>query len=143
MDELKTTGELRLAMQAGDTVALTADDLLIEQEQTEGYETQISGETAVVMDTTLTPELIEEGFVRELISKFQTMRKEAGFEVMDHIRVSVCGNDKIRGIMEKHGEQIRSEVLAEESVLDGQVGYVKEWNINGEKVTMGVEKINE
>jgi isoleucyl-tRNA synthetase len=140
MDELRSTGELRLTMQAGDVVSLSAEELLIEQEQTEGYETQMSGETAVVMDTTLTPELIEEGYVRELISKIQTMRKEAGFEVMDHIRVSVSGNDRIAEVMKKNEEQIRSEVLAVAAVYGEAIGYNKEWNVNGEKVTIGVEK---
>ena len=95
------------------------------------------------MDTTLTPELIEEGFVRELISKIQTMRKEAGFEVMDHIEVSVSGNDRISEVMKKNEEQIRSEVLAEAAVYGESTGYSKEWNVNGEKVMIGVKKIDE
>ena len=143
MEELRETGELRLTMKAGDVVVLNTEELLIEQEQTEGYETQLSGETAVVMDTTLTPELIEEGFVRELISKIQTMRKEAGFEVMDHIEVSVSGNDRISEVMKKNEEQIRSEVLAEAAVYGESTGYSKEWNVNGEKVMIGVKKIDE
>ena len=95
----------------------------------------------VVLDTNLTPELIEEGFVRELVSKIQTMRKEAGFEVMDKIRVYAKDNDKIVSIMKNHGDEIKSEVLAEEIVTGETKGYEKEWNINSEKVTMAVERI--
>ena len=94
----------------------------------------------VVLDTNLTPELIEEGFVREIISKVQTMRKEAGFEVMDHITLSAEGNDRIAGIIRDNEETIRHDVLAEEVKLDAAEGYSKEWNINGEKVILGVEK---
>ena len=88
----------------------------------------------------LTPELVEEGFVRELISKIQTMRKEAGFEVMDRIAVSYEGNDKIAGIFKKNAAIIKAEVLADEILEEQTVGYVKEWSINGEQVTLGVEK---
>ncbi len=95
----------------------------------------------VVLDTKLTPELIEEGFVREIISKIQTMRKDAGFEVMDHIVVSHAGNDKVKDIMEKNAEEIKSEVMADDMVFDNVKGYTKEWNLNGEDVTLGVEKI--
>ena len=95
----------------------------------------------VVLDTNLTPELIEEGFVRELVSKIQTMRKEAGFEVMDKIRVYAKDNDKIVDIMKNHGDEIKSEVLAEDIVTGETKGYEKEWNINSEKVTMAVERI--
>ena len=95
----------------------------------------------MVLDGNLTPELIEEGFVRELISKIQTMRKEAGFEVMDKIRVYARDNRKIEEILAEHGEEIRSEVLAEEIILDRTQGYEKEWNINSEKVMMAVEKL--
>ena len=94
----------------------------------------------VVMDTKLTPELIEEGFVRELISKIQTMRKEAGFEVMDHIAVSYTADEKVTGIFQKYGNDIMSEVLADKLSADTLCGYQKEWNINGEKVTLAVEK---
>ena len=105
------------------------------------YMTETDGDTAVVLDTNLTPELIEEGFVRELVSKIQTMRKEAGFEVMDKIRVYAKDNDKIVSIMKNHGDEIKSEVLAEEIVTGETKGYEKEWNINSEKVTMAVERI--
>ena len=120
---------------------LTEEDLLIETAQTEGYVTETEGETAVVLDTNLTPELIEEGFVREIISKIQTMRKEAGFEVMDKIRVSVKDNEKIVETMKANEAEIKSEVLAEEVVYGETDGYVKEWNINKEHVTLGVAKL--
>ena len=95
----------------------------------------------VVLDTNLTPELVEEGFVREIISKIQTMRKEAGFEVMDRIVVYAKDNPVIARILTDHGDEIRSEVLADRIVLDEIKGYEKEWNINSEKVVMGVEKL--
>ena len=94
----------------------------------------------VVLDTNLTEELIEEGFVRELVSKIQTMRKEAGFEVTDHIDVYVKGNDRISGLMQKHGDEIKGEVLAEAIYTQQLKGYEKEWNINGENVALAVEK---
>ena len=125
----------------GNKVELTEEDLLIETAQTEGYVTESEGETAVVLDTNLTPELIEEGFVREIISKVQTMRKEAGFEVMDKIRVSVKDNDKIIETMKANEAEIKSEVLAEKVVYGETDGYVKEWNINKEHVTLGVTKL--
>jgi len=95
----------------------------------------------VVLDIQLTEELIEEGFVREIISKLQTMRKDANFEVMDHIRVSTEGNDKINAIMERNAEEIKSEVLADALESGKAQGYVATWNINGEQVTFGVEKL--
>ena len=140
MNELKTNGVLVLDID-GNKVELTEEDLLIETAQTEGYVTETEGETAVVLDTNLTPELIEEGFVREIISKVQTMRKEAGFEVMDKIRVSVKDNDKIIETMKANEAEIKSEVLAEEVVYGETDGYVKEWNINKEHVTLGVTKL--
>jgi len=93
-----------------------------------------------VLDTNLSEELIEEGFVYEVISKIQTMRKETGFEVMDHITVSFCGNEKIAEIVKKNAENICTKVLADEIVYEGTVANAKEWNINGENVTIGVEK---
>lgn len=109
--------------------------------QQEGYVTEGDNEVTVVLDTNLTPELIEEGFVRELISKIQTMRKEAGFEVMDHICVSYQAGERLRRIFKDYGSQICSEVLAD-SMEDGKgKGYEKEWNINGETVVLGVEKV--
>ena len=140
MNDLKANGVLVLDID-GNKVELTEEDLLIETAQTEGYVTESEGETAVVLDTNLTPELIEEGFVREIISKVQTMRKEAGFEVMDKIRVSVKDNDKIIETMKANEAEIKSEVLAEEVVYGETDGYVKEWNINKEHVTLGVTKL--
>ena len=140
MNELRTNGVLKLDINGND-VELTEEDLLIETAQTEGYVSESDGETSVVLDTNLTPELIEEGFVREIISKIQTMRKEAGFEVMDKIVVYAHGNDKIQDVMKAHEDEIKSEVLADEMVLGETDGYVKEWNINKEAVTMGVKKL--
>ena len=101
------------------------------------YEVKVN---TVVMDTNLTPELIEEGFVREIVSKIQTMRKDAGFEVMDRINVYVSGNEKIADLMERNAEQVKSVVLADDIIASEAKGFVKEWNINGEDVTLGVEK---
>ena len=140
MNELRTNGVLKLDINGND-VELTEEDLLIETAQTEGYVSESDGETSVVLDTNLTPELIEEGFVREIICKIQTMRKEAGFEVMDKIVVYAHGNDKIQDVMKTHEDEIKSEVLADEMVLGETDGYVKEWNINKEAVTMGVKKL--
>ena len=140
MNELRTNGVLKLDIN-GNNVELTEEDLLIETAQTEGYVSESDGETSVVLDTNLTPELIEEGFVREIISKIQTMRKEAGLEVMDKIVVYAHGNDKIQDVMKAHEDEIKSEVLADEMVLGQTDGYVKEWNINKEAVTMGVKKL--
>ena len=140
MNELRTNGVLKLDIN-GNNVELTEEDLLIETAQTEGYVSESDGETSVVLDTNLTPELIEEGYVREIISKIQTMRKEAGFEVMDKIVVYAHGNDKIQDVMKAHEDEIKSEVLADEMVLGETDGYVKEWNINKEAVTMGVKKL--
>ena len=140
MAELKSTGELKLDID-GQEIVLLEEDLLIDMAQMEGYVSESDHTITVVLDTNLTPELIEEGFVRELVSKIQTMRKEAGFEVMDKIRVYAKDNDKIVSIMKNHGDEIKSEVLAEEIVTGDTKGYEKEWNINSEKVTMAVERI--
>ena len=140
MAELKSTGELKLEID-GQEIVLLEEDLLIDMAQMEGYVSESDHTITVVLDTNLTPELIEEGFVRELVSKIQTMRKEAGFEVMDKIRVYAKDNDKIVSIMKNHGDEIKSEVLAEEIVTGETKGYEKEWNINSEKVTMAVERI--
>ncbi|WP_418418822.1 isoleucine--tRNA ligase [Blautia sp.] len=139
MKELKETGLLTLDIN-GNKVELAEEDLLIETAQTEGYVTETDGDTSVVLDTNLTPELIEEGFVREIISKIQTMRKEAGFEVMDKIHVYAKDNKCIMDIMENHKEEIMSEVLAEEITFNEADGYVKEWNINKENVVLGVTR---
>ena len=140
MAELNEKGNLTITVDGNEEV-FEKDDLLIEAAQMEGYISDTDRGITVVLDTNLTPELIEEGFVREVISKIQTMRKDAGFEVMDHIRVSMQDNEKIAGIVQKNEEQIKSEVLANETKYDGAVGFKKEWNINGEKVTFGVEKL--
>ena len=140
MAELKSTGELKLDID-GQEIVLLEEDLLIDMAQMEGYVSESDHTITVVLDTNLTPELIEEGFVRELVSKIQTMRKEAGFEVMDKIRVYAKDNDKIVDIMKNHGDEIKSEVLAEDIVTGETKGYEKEWNINSEKVTMAVERI--
>ena len=139
MKELKETGLLTLDID-GNKVELAEEDLLIETAQTEGYVTETDGDTSVVLDTNLTPELIEEGFVREIISKIQTMRKEAGFEVMDKIHIYAKDNQCIMDIMENHRDEIMSEVLAEDITLNETNGYVKEWNINKENVVLGVTR---
>ena len=140
MNELRSTGLLTLDIN-GNKVELSEEDLLIETAQTEGYVTEADGDISVVLDTNLTPELIEEGFVREIVSKVQTMRKEAGFEVMDKIHIYAKDNDKILELMKNHKEEIMSEVLAEDMTLGTTDGYVKEWNINKEPVVLGVEKM--
>ena len=140
MDELNGSGRLVLDFGA-DKAELAAEDLLIDTAQKEGYVAESDKEVTVVLDTNLTPELIEEGFVRELISKIQTMRKEADFQVTDHINVFQDENDKIAEIFKAHDEEIKSEVLAEHILLGQTSGYAKEWNINGEKVMLGVEKV--
>jgi len=140
MDEINTTGKLGITLD-GSTVYIEKEDLLIEAAQAEGYISDSDHGITVVLDIQLTEELIEEGFVREIISKLQTMRKDANFEVMDHIRVSTEGNDKINAIMERNAEEIKSEVLADALESGKAQGYVATWNINGEQVTFGVEKL--
>ena len=127
-------------------VELAKDDLLIEMSQKEGYVSEADNTVTVVLDTNLTEELIEEGFVYEVISKIQTMRKDAGYEVMDHIKVSVYGNEKIAAIVKKNEPAIAGKVLAEEMTADGtgqgQEGWSwREWNVNGEKVAIGVCRV--
>ncbi len=138
MDELKANGAIILMIEDQE-VRLEESDLLIETAQVEGYVSQTEADLTVVLDTNMTPELIEEGFVRELISKIQTMRKEADFEVTDRIRIYVQGNEKIAEIFKKYEDKMKEEVLADEIIFESTNGYVKEWNINGETVTMGVE----
>ncbi len=121
-------------------IKLMPEELLVDMAQKPGYVSQADHGITVVLDTNLTPALIEEGFVREIISKIQTMRKEAGFEVTDHITVFEKGNDRIQEIMSKHTAAIKHDVLADEMQLDAEGGYAKDWNINGEKVKLGVEK---
>ena len=139
MAELKADGVLKLDS-VSDEVVLSEEDLLITMTQMEGYVSENDNTVTVVLDTNLTPELIEEGFVRELISKIQTMRKEAGFEVMDHIAVSYIADEKVTGIFAKYGEEIKSEVLADAISSGDLKGYEKEWSINGESVQLAVEK---
>ena len=123
----------------GTEISLSAEDVLVSTEENAGFVTVTEHDLSVVLDTNLTPELIEEGFVREIVSKVQTMRKEAGFEVTDHIVLSHHGNSLIEGIFARHGAEIAADTLAD-SIKLGSAGYVKDWEINGESVTLGVEK---
>jgi len=140
MDELNASGKLTITLE-GEEAILDKEDLLIEASQAEGFVSDSDRGITVVLDTHLTEELIEEGFVREIISKIQTMRKDAGFEVMDHICLYQDGNDKIKAIIERNKEEIKSEVLAEQIIFGQIQGQSKEWNLNGEDVTLGVEKL--
>ena len=124
----------------GTEIALAVEDLLIETVQKEGYHAESGNGVTVVLDTNLTDELIEEGFVRELVSKIQTMRKDAGFEVMDTIKIYVSGNEKIEAIFSKNADGIKKDVLATDIIISAGGSFAKDWDINGEKVTMGVEK---
>ena len=140
MDTLNETDLLSFETQDGTKVELAKEDLLIDMAQVPGFVSEGDNFVTVVLDTNLTPELIEEGFVREIISKIQTMRKEAGFEVMNHINVFQDGNDKLAEILKKHTEEIKKEVLADNILIGTMSGYTKEWDINGEKGMFGVEK---
>ena len=140
MDELNADGALKFDVD-GVAVELTKDDLLIDMAQKEGYVSQEDNRMTVVLDTNLTPELVEEGFVYEIISKIQTMRKESGFEVTDHIRVSINGNDKLSEIAQKNKEAISGKVLADELTSCAEYGVSKEWNINGENAVIAVERV--
>ncbi len=138
MSELKADGVIKFT--ADDTeIALAEEDLLIEVAKMDGYVTEGDNYVTVVIDTTLTPELIEEGYVREVISKIQTMRKDSDFQVTDRIKVYVTGNAKIAEVMEKNADEIKRVVLGDAFVMDAACDNSKEWNINGEKVTIGVE----
>jgi isoleucyl-tRNA synthetase len=146
MAELKANGVLALP-DVDESVKLAEEDLLITMTQMEGYVTEGDNTVTVVLDTNLTPELIEEGFVREIISKIQTMRKEAGFEVMDQITIYHKSDEKVSGIFEQYGDAIKSDVLGVNVVADAAGAfadetevYSKEWNINGEHVLLGVKK---
>ncbi|WP_312493526.1 isoleucine--tRNA ligase [Anaerosporobacter sp.] len=140
MDSLNETGKLTIALDGVEEV-LDKEDLLIDAAQMEGYELNSDYGITVVLDTNLTEELIEEGYVREIISKIQTMRKDAGFEVMDHIVVYQDGNDVIKEVIKKNADQIKSEVLAEEIHISTMSGFTKEWDLNGENTVLGVEKV--
>ena len=141
MDELESVGALKFDVN-GTEVELTKEDLLIDMAQKPGYVSEADNYMTVVLDTNLSEELLEEGFVYEVISKIQTMRKDAGFEVMDHIKVSVCGNEKVEGIVARNEAMIAGKVLADAFVGEEALAVSKEWNVNGETVTIGVEKVN-
>ena len=140
MDSLNETGKVTVLVD-GVEEELATEDLLIESAQKEGYVSDADHGITVVIDTNLTEELIEEGFVRELISKVQTMRKDADFEVMVHIVVYVSGNAKLETLMAKNEAEIRSVVLADAVVCGQMDGIAKEWNLNGEDVTIGVKRV--
>ena len=137
---LKAEGVLKFDV-GGTEVVLTEEDLLIDMAQKEGFVAEADNNVTVVLDTNLTEELVEEGFMLEVISKIQTMRKDINFEVMDHIKVSVTGNDKIAEIVQKNADAISVKVLADAIVYDANVANAKEWKVNGETVTIGVEKV--
>ena len=137
--ELETTKTLKLELSSGE-ITLVPEDLDVKMTQTEGFAAQRDGDVTIAISTVLTDELIEEGFVREIISKVQTMRKENGFEVTDRITVFAQGNEKIVKLMQDNAETIKENyTLADELVYDKLDGFTKEWNINGEKVTLGVK----
>ena len=140
MDELNADGALKFDVD-GVAVELTKDDLLIDMAQKEGYVSQEDNKMTVVLDTNLTPELVEEGFVYEIISKIQTMRKESGFEVTDHICVSINGNDRLSEIARKNKDAISGKVLADELTSGAEYAVSKEWNINGENAVIAVERV--
>jgi isoleucyl-tRNA synthetase len=138
--ELKSEGAIKFMV--GDVeVALTEADLLIDMKQKEGYATEADNTVTVVLSTVLTPELIEEGFVYEVISKIQTMRKDSDFEVMDHIKVSINGNAKVADIVAKNQTAIAGKVLADSVTADEALAIAKEWNVNGETVTIAIERV--
>jgi isoleucyl-tRNA synthetase len=140
MDKLNAEGALTFDFD-GEKVELTKDDLLIEIAKKEGFVSDSNYGITVVMDTNLTEELITEGFIREIISKVQTMRKEAGFEVMDYITIYVKDNQNVEKLVSDNKDAIMKDVLAKDIVTDAMDGYTKEWNINNEVVTLGVKKI--
>ena len=139
MDDLKAKGAI-VFDDNGAEISLAEEDLLITMVQKEGFVTEADNTVTVVMDTTLSEELLEEGYVYEIISKIQTMRKDADFEVMDHIKVSVLGNDKLAEIVKKNEEAIATKVLADSFDFAAEYSIQKEWNVNGENVTICVEK---
>ncbi|MBQ1523639.1 MAG: isoleucine--tRNA ligase, partial [Firmicutes bacterium] len=140
MQALRTDGVLRFEA-AGVQIELAEDDLVISTGQKEGFVTHEDGQVMVALDTNLTPELIEEGYVYELISKIQTMRKESGFEVTDRIRVSLGGSARLSQVAERNKDMITGKVLAEDILADTPLKFEKEWNVNGEMVLIGVEKV--
>ena len=140
MEELEEKGNLIFDVN-GVSVVFEEEDLLIDTARLEGYVSEGDNTVTVVLDTNLSEALIEEGFVREIISKVQTMRKEADFEVTDKITVYCRGNEKIAELLLSHKEEIQSEVLALDIRIGETNGYVKDWNINGEAVSLGVERL--
>ena len=140
MAELNSTDKLTIEVD-GKNEELSRDDLLIDSAQTDGYEANSDSGITVVIETTLSPELLDEGMLREIISKVQTMRKDAGFEVMDHIALGITSNDKLKSLVDANAEYVMGEVLAD--VIDGsEKANAKQWNINGESVTLSVEKLS-
>jgi len=139
MDQLDTQGFISFDVD-GNEIKLEREDLLIDSAKVEGFASESDKGITVVLDTNLTDELIEEGFVREIISKIQTMRKESDFDVMDNIEIYTKGNDKIAKIFEANADMIKDEVLATEILYNNECDNSKEWNINGEKVFIGVKR---
>ena len=139
MDKLNA-GENLVFDVNGTEVSLSLDDVLVEMSQKEGYMSEADNTVTVVLDCNLSEELVEEGFAAEIISKIQTMRKDSGFEVMDHIKVGIAGNDKLAAIAAKNEKAIADKVLADSIDKDAVYANSKEWNVNGEKVTISVEK---
>jgi isoleucyl-tRNA synthetase len=140
MAELKSNGAIKFDVD-GTEISLAEEDLLIEMTQKEGYVTEADNYVTVVLDTNLTDELLEEGSVNEIISKLQTMRKDSGFEVMDRIKLYIDGNDKLAEIIKKNEAAIAGKVLANEVIYNTKNDQSKEWNINGEKISLGVERV--
>ena len=138
--ELDTAGALHLSLPDGD-ISLSPEELLVETSQKEGYTSVSERGLTVVLDTALTEELIEEGFVREIISKLQSMRKDAGFQVTDHIRVYHQGSGKVEAVLQKHQAEIMASVLGESCTCGALGGYTAEWDVNGEQTSFGVEKV--
>ncbi|MBQ1890455.1 MAG: isoleucine--tRNA ligase, partial [Selenomonas sp.] len=136
--ELDSTGTLKLSLASGE-VTLTPEDVEVSMAQKEGFNCQRYNGVTIALDTTLTEELLEEGFVREIISKVQTMRKENGFEVTDHITVSLSGNEKLASIVKKNEAYLKEITLADTVVYGSLEGQEKEWNINGEMLTLAVK----
>lgn len=137
--ELDTDGYVTITVSTGD-IQLAAEDLLIETKQTEGFESVSDNNIIVALDTHITPELLEEGFVREIISKLQTMRKEADFNVTDNIKVYITGNDKVAEIAANNRDEIKKNTLAVSIENTAGEGYTKQWDVNGEEVTFTVAK---
>ena len=140
MDELNQSGKLVFEVD-GVSVELEKGDLLIDMTQKPGYVSLENNKMTVILDTNLTDALIREGFVYEIISKIQTMRKDAGFEVMDHIRVSLNGNEKLFQVAGDNREMICGKVLAEELTSGADYAVSKEWDVNGEKAVIAIEKV--